>query len=799
MSDSYLGPPMSPAPSAGAEPNPTGIDDGIGAVFGEASKPINPYGDDRKLIDVMEECKKEALDGRWMFERNWWRNLLYVLGRQWIFYDKKRGQWSDKRMATWIPRPVTNKFAESTEALLAMLSSINLQVYARPVGTGTPNVAAAEVADLIEPFIAAEHQIEDQVRTADFWTIIAGNAFLHPYWDPTAAEGEIVVPFEQCAQCQNVASPQEVMGSGGLCPKCGGMMGGQALDPTGAMIGERLNTGRGRTEALSPFEIALPAAYKVFDEVPFVIRMRFRPERWYKETLPEIHRKLRFQDQPAERSLQLLRALANQTDNSGLLSSFGWGGDSMPHATGISEYELWMKPTRDYPEGLFLRVAGEGSSATIVRGEGSEPGPLPYHDRAGNPLFNWIHMPFHMVGGRIWARSPLDLCVQKQDQINQLDSLMQLGVQRMSNPVWLKPKGAEIRSFTGAPGLVVEYNPLAAGGNAKPEKIEGSNMPATLFQLRQQYLQDFEQLAGTLDVLKGTAPTGVEAFSTLQLLVERAQSRFSTVFKERGAAYRRWYTLALELEREFGPTERVLSVTKPNSGYTFKHFEKAQLQGAIEILVEDGSQAPKTNLGRRAAIEHANQLGLLNPKDPEQQFAILKNFGLSDLVPSLDFDVKSALAEQDTFENWVTENIQAMPMVGMAVQQFQGAMQQWGAAGQASAQMGLPLPPKPVLPPITPFQHKLYHNALVHFAEHRKWANSDRAKEIFAQYPFLEIAFLQHLEETKAAAMQDMAQQQAAQAPPKRGGAMERSNSESGNPDDEPHGNAESNQGRGPE
>jgi len=527
--------------------------------------------------------------------------------------------------------------------------------------------------------------------------------------------------------------------------------------------------------------------------------MRFRPERWYRDTLPDIAQKLRFQTSPSERSLQLLRALANQTDNSGLMQAFGFGGASDPHSTGIPEYELWMKPTREFPEGLFLRVAGEGSSATVIRGEGHDPGPLPYHDREGNPMFNWIHIPFHMVGGRLWGRGALDLCVQKQDQINQLDSLMQLGVQRMSNPVWLKPKGAEIRSFTGAPGLVVEYNPLAAGGNAKPEKIEGSNMPVTLFQLRQQYLTDFEQLAGTLDVLKGTQPKGIEAFSALQLLVERAQSRFATVFKERGQAYRRWYTMALELEREFGPTERVLAVTKPNSGYTFKHFEKASLQGAVEILVEDGSQAPKTNLGRRAAIEHANQLGLLNPKDPEQQFAILKGFGLSDLVPSLDFDVKSALAEQDAFETWVAENVQNLPMVGMAVQQFQQQMAQWGQVAQASAQIGGMPPPRPQLPPITPFQHKLYHNAMVHFAEHRKWANSDRAKEIFAGAPFLEVIFLQHLEETKAAAMQEAMAAQAAAGPPKRGSAMERSNSESGNPDDEPHGNAESNQGRGPE
>lgn len=798
MSDTF-GPLDSP-PRVGAEADPTGLDEGIAKTFGETPKAADPFADDKKLLQLMEDCKKEALDQRWVFERVWWRNLLYVLGRQWIFYDKKRGTWVDKRMAKWIPRPVTNKFAEASEALLAMLSSINLQVYARPVGTGSDNVAAAEVADEIEPYLKSEHRIEETMRTADFWSIVTGNTFLHPFWDPTAAEGEVLIPFEQCSMCNMTHSPQEAQASGGFCPECKAPLS-PAMEE-GEPLMEAVNEGRGRTEALSPFEVAVPSSYKSLEEAPFVIRMRFRPKRWYDENMPDLSKKLRFQSSPSERSLQLLRAIANQADNTGLMQSFGFGGAIEPNAQGIPEYELWLKPSRDYPNGCFLRVAGEGSEARVVRGEGSDPGPLPYHDREGRPLFNWLHLPFHTLGGRLWGRSPLDMCVQKQDQINQLDSLMQLGVQRMSNPIWLKPKGAEIRSFTGEPGFVVEYNPLSAGGQAKPEKIEGSNMPVTLFQLREQYIHDFEQLAGTLDVLKGTTPKGVEAFSTLQLLVERAQSRFATVFKERGKVYQRWYSMVLELEREYGPSERVLAVTKPNSGYTFKHFERAKLQGAIEIMVEDGSQAPKTNLGRRAAIEHANQLGLLNPKDPEQQFAILKGFGLSDLVPSLDFDVKSALAEQDAFEDWVVNNQAMMPQVGMAVQMFQQQMMQWSQVAQSSMVIGGMPPPQPQLPALSPFDHKLYHNPVVHFAEHRKWANSDKAKEMFAAMPFLEVLFLQHLEATKAAAMAEMmggAPGAPAPEPPKRGGAMERSNSESGNPADVPSGNREGAQRQGPQ
>ena len=167
--------------------------------------------------------------------------------------------------------------------------------------------------------------------------------------------------------------------------------------------------------------------------------------------------------------------------------------------------------------------------------------------------------------------------------------------------------------------------------------------------------------------------------------------------------YRSWFGVALELERQFGPQQRTWAVIGPNRGYTFKHFENAQLQGQVSVQVEDGSQMPKTALGKRAAIEQANQLHLLNPEDPDQKYALLENFGLSDLVPSLNFHVQSALQIQDAFEKWV-EN----PMTPQ----------------------GQPLPQPLVIKP--------WFDPNIHWIEHVKWLNSDRMRELLAKNPNIE-------------------------------------------------------------
>jgi len=395
-------------------------------------------------------------------------------------------------------------------------------------------------------------------------------------------------------------------------------------------------------------------------------------------------------------------------------------------------------------------VVGDRDPILIESPEEGIPGPIPYKDMEGMPLFPFVHAGFEHIGGRLYARSALAPIIQKQDQLNQLDSLIQMIVQRVANPVWIVPEGSGLDHFTGDPGLVMKWNPLAAGGQGKPERIAGENIPPTLFKLREQYLKDIEDLAGTYDILKGNKPAGVEAFSALQLLVEKSQSRFSSAFKARGEMYRAWFMLALELERAFGPEQRIFSIVSPNRGYTFQAFEKAQLQGNVTIHIEDGTDVPKTALGKRAAIEHANQLGLIDPHDPESRYSILRQLGLSDLVPSLDIHVQAALQIQDAFEQW------------------------------AATRQGPP-----------PLLIKPWHDAIVHFKERIKWLNSDHMKELL-QDPMIEQIITAHLQElqliiTPPAPVTpdgEPAPTDGGEAPPGRGAGrtMANANQESGSP-----------------
>lgn len=729
--------------------------------------PPNPYNH-AKLLELFEKCKRESMDYRWIWERDWQRNLYYVSGRQWITYTPNKREWVDKRLHKWIPRPVTNKMAETTQAIRTTFSSVNLQAKVRPVGNDSQAIAAAEIADQMAPLIHEEHDMNQVMREADFWLITTGSAVLQVSWDTDPRYNRLFVKDEACAACGMTYPPDAIVAANNACPHCGSTEFTEASDPlTGQAQGKWHAFGKGKTTALSPFEYAFPPTTTRWDEIPYLIRLRWRDKSWFEANLPALVPSIVWENASSDRSLQLFKSLALSDDvgaagQTNLLTT----GPS-PSVEGVTEYEIWYKPTPDYPEGVVFRVIGDRSPIVLDLPDESLPGPIPFKDIEGKPIFPFTFAQYEHVGGRLYGRSALTPLIQKQDQLNQLDSLVQLIVQRMANPIWVVPEGAGVEQFSGEPGYVMRYNPLGAGGNAKPEKVEGSEVPASLTMLRDQLIKDIEDLSGAYDIIKGQKPTGVEAFSALQLLVERSQSRFTAVFQSRGEMYRRTFAIQLELERQYGPDQRTMTIVGPHRGYTFRHFENAQLQGQVSIVIEDGSTMPKTHLGERAALEQGFNFGIIDPMDPDQRYYLLNKLGIASMSPSLNVHVQKALEMQDKFEQW------AVSLMG---------------------------PPPLVIKP--------WHDAKVHWNERIKWLNTDKMQELMDGNPSLEPLITQHLtelQEVLAPVVEEPLPEEPLGAPGDGGAkktpggqAMSNSRSESNGTKSVPKGNRQGAQSQGP-
>jgi hypothetical protein len=761
---------------------------------------------DAELLELWKEWKKESFEYRWIWERNWMRNIHYLNNRMWIEYVRRTNEWRDVKLAKWFPKPVNPLIKQGMQVLRAMFTAVDIGVNVRPNGSDPKNIAVASIAEDYSPVLHNEHDMDTVLNEADYWFIGTGSVALHTFLERDAKHGYDDIGFSLCLKCSTISRDDKIGENKNACPSCQSVgMFTLSADPETGEPTKRIFRGKGVTIALSPFEIAFNNNHARFEDVPYVIRLRWRTKKYY-EAHPVLAKQMRdFQwtKAPNETSLQLFRSLPyhNDTGVAPFLGQSGAGNDEL----GAPEYEVWVRPCNKYPEGLVFRVVGDAAPKILHQEEDEAiPGPLPYTTADGGPLFPFEFAAFEQNGGKVWGSSPFDAAIPKLNQLNQHDSFGLMVVNRMGNPLWLVPKGAEIQKFTGEPGLVVHWNPLTVNGAAEPKRIDGMELGSGFFKYREQLVHDVEEALGTYDVLKGTKPAGVEAFAALQLLVEQGQSRFASAFKARGTMYRGWFKTALEIEREFGPDERTEWILSPARKWTQKLFKRADLQGSFQVVMEDGSQKPKTSLGIRAAIEHLNGLGFIDPTDPDQRYAIYQAFGQTKLSPALDLNILAAQRKQEAFETWATDDAakalteelmkketemyqatlanvpmpaappaQADPMTGEAAPPDP-------AADQAAMQAALPPPPSPTMH--TPLEWNPWYKADVHKIEFEKWMNSDRMVELLIEQPALKPILIAHYEEIKMAVQEQMIFSMGPQPPQASGAgrAMANSNQEAG-------------------
>ncbi len=698
---------------------------------------------DAQYLERFNRAKRECFADRWRFERLWTRNIHYINLRQWLgVYDRSNG-WMDARIARGVPRPVTSKPKEGLQAIRSMFTAANLGVDVRPLKNNAKSVLTATTADKLAPVLYTANDMDAVLHEGDFWFIVCGNVIYHVSYDDNGKY--VAVPYEKCLTCGLEVTGDAIAQNGQKCPACGGTTFTRAMDANGQPRVDHVPQGDVLTTPLSPLEVAFPMQRARWKDVDRLIRLRWRTKRYYEENseLKDYVSRIQFTKTPGERSLQIFQSLPFQTElNPSGSGAGGWTGEE----EGVAEYELWEKPTQEHPDGLVLRVVGDSNPIVLHSESEGLPGPLPYHDAKGDPLWTFHHAGYEHVGGRVIASGALDPVIQKFDQLNRLDSIYEMMMTRMAIPQILKPKGQEI-SWQGEspamPGLILEYPPAPGGG--KPEVWEGQEPPRAWVNLRQQIALEIDAGLGTNDILKGVKPPNVEAFSTMQLLIEAGEARFAGAFQSRANCFRDVSRSQMEIEREFGQSERVQAVATAGRGYSFETFRTADLDGEVTYDVADGSTKPKTTLAERASIEHLKALGGVDMNDPDTRYAISQKLGQTDLIPTIDKQHVCALQNQESFIQWVT---------------------------QPGAQAYVPLPPAPpgpdgvmpapVVPPDPstdqnyPFTLLPWYDAKVHRVELVKWAVSEDTIQLFRMVPSAKYFVGKYLGELESKLMQMM-------------------------------------------
>jgi len=156
----------------------------------------------------LAEVKKKyeaAREARRLYERQWWLNLAFVLGEQWVAYDKRyntlrltlperRGQ----------PRLVSNIITPRVRLEYAALTK------ATPVfRVECPSAAASKAIYYYLDYLWRTYGYEKSFREALLWAIVTGTGFVKTYYDPDA--GPVYGEIRGGDPVVDVCSPFEIL------------------------------------------------------------------------------------------------------------------------------------------------------------------------------------------------------------------------------------------------------------------------------------------------------------------------------------------------------------------------------------------------------------------------------------------------------------------------------------------------------------------------------------------------------------------------------------------------------------
>lgn len=169
--------------------------------------------DSKKLLDDFEGMFKKAREARLEFEREWYLNLAFYFGRQWVQWvkagDAEFSRLIEPPLPPWRVRLVINKIKPIIRKELAKINQERPRGFVVPSSSDDADLAAAKAGDSIYEHVTTQDlNLSNIMWRASFWMVMCGTGFIKDWYDETEYDsagmqgrikGEPLSPFHLLA------------------------------------------------------------------------------------------------------------------------------------------------------------------------------------------------------------------------------------------------------------------------------------------------------------------------------------------------------------------------------------------------------------------------------------------------------------------------------------------------------------------------------------------------------------------------------------------------------------------------
>lgn len=531
-------------------------------------------------------------------ERQWYINIAFFLGHQWLQWDESRGQLYSPSVPHWRVRLTANLLQPVVRKIVSTIMRQKPIWTVMPATGDEDDVIAARVAEKTVKYywggpLACDPKFHDALN----WMSTTGLGMWRLHWDPTKSSE--VKLSEEDVEDKNLKGQLSKLKKQGK---------------------DRINLGEAVCEVKSPFQIDPDPWATSFEEVQWLVDTTMRPKQWVVDRYPEA------EDIEGEDPDNLHHYEKRIADLGGPNSQGFTGGRTSGHKGQqdmINVHEVFGKPFGKFNRGIYAVVAGD----TVLdvrhnqfRANGEVQ--LPY------TFFEEIRVP-----GRLWPTCALEQAVSLQAEYNRGRSQVIENRNQMGRPKWLVPKGANLGDYalTSEPGEVVDHT----FGHA-PVAWTPPPLPPYVLRTLELARSDIQDTTVIHDANFGKQPGSIRSGKAINSLQEQDLSVLSPTISGIEYELKKFGGMLLELLSRKIKEKRVLKITGKNALYEVVDFIGTDLVGKnkdkpgvnyFDVRVTMGSQLPLTPDGRRQFIAELTNVGILDPKEDKRRILDMLEIG----------------------------------------------------------------------------------------------------------------------------------------------------------------------------
>jgi hypothetical protein len=143
---------------------------------------------DKEVLAYVDSMYEDARQSRLTFERQWYLNLAFYFGKQWVTWAGSRTSGTltrlyEPRAPSWRVRLVSNRIRKIARTEMSKITREHPTAFVIPDTTDDSDLAAARAGESVYEHVSRDVKLPLLTRRAAFWVVTCGTGFIKDWWD----------------------------------------------------------------------------------------------------------------------------------------------------------------------------------------------------------------------------------------------------------------------------------------------------------------------------------------------------------------------------------------------------------------------------------------------------------------------------------------------------------------------------------------------------------------------------------------------------------------------------------------